>query len=350
MRNSGDNDVFDPFVAVNSLETMNLLDSNQQYAELSSSKATQLVLPEHLGISIEGCPDARIETVSMSDHHQIGMRIWESAADGPSALYLHGIEGHSQWFANTAKILQGKGISTFAPDRRGAGLNFFERGHVENYQCLLNDLEFFLDLISQARPGKPIFIIGNCWSAKMATIVAASDYKKASSHALPEIAGLILICPAIKTKPDLSFAAKLKIAIAVLTGKKALIEKFPIPLTTSMFTDSARFLKYIDNDPLRLTEASKAFYFASFILSKMSEKKASKLHLPVLLLQSELDSIVDVTKTKNWFNTISSNDKTFRLFENAAHSLDFDETHFADYAACMGDWIESHANQRGVSN
>lgn len=333
---------------------MNLLDSNQQNVALESDKSSHLALPEHFGQSSgrNSAPQKPgvIETVTASDAYSISMRIWEASADGPSALYLHGIEGHSQWFENTAKILQAAGISIYAPDRRGAGLNFFERGHVENYQALLKDLEFFLELIAQRRPGKPIYLIGNCWSAKIATLIAASDYKKNSSHSLPEIAGLVLVCPAIKTKPDLSFSAKLQIALAVLSGKKALKETFPIPLSTAMFTDSERFLHFINSDPLRLTDASKAFYFASFILSKMSEKKASKLHLPLLLLQSERDAIVDSAKTKIWFDAISSTDKTFRLFGNAAHSLDFDETHFADYATCMAEWIASHAKPRGANS
>lgn len=267
----------------------------------------------------------------------------------PVALYLHGIEGHAEWFSNTALVLNQAGISVYAPDRRGAGLNFFERGHVENAQVLLEDVEFFLSLIAERHPGAPLFLIGNCWGAKVAAIVASETHKwstkRAEHPAKPELSGLVLICPAIKTKPDLKFTDKLSIAAALIAGKDALKEQLPIPLTTLMFTDNHVFLDYIDKDPLRLTSASKAFYFASFLLSLKSARIAPSIKIPTLILQSDNDEIVDVPGIESWFSKIAAADKKYKKYDGAAHSMDFDKRQFMDYARDLTEWIEKIGTQ-----
>ena len=261
------------------------------------------------------------------------------------ALYLHGIEGHSLWFANTAAVLNAAGIDVYAPDRRGAGLNYFERGHVDKAETLVEDAEFFLKLAAERHPHKPLFLIGNCWGAKVAAIIATNTHKWTTTGTNPKLNGLILICPAIRTKPDLSLAKKLSIALALITGQTK--SQLPIPLTCSMFTDNPLFLSYIEKDPLRLSHASKAFYFASFILSLKSAGTAPCITVPTLVLQSQSDEIVDVPGIEAWFDSIAGADKTFKKYADAAHSLDFDKRQFFEYACDLRDWILAHVEKRG---
>ncbi|MBA3857097.1 MAG: hypothetical protein C0507_09350 [Cyanobacteria bacterium PR.3.49] len=269
-------------------------------------------------------------------------------ADGPVALYLHGIEGHSYWFANTAALLNKAGITVYAPDRRGSGLNTYQRGHVKNAGQLLSDVEFFLNLIAEKHPQQSLFLLANCWGAKLATIVSSKTYKWSGAAPGVPLSGLVLICPAIKTKPDLSFWQKISIGAALIAGGEALQAEFPIPLTCSMFTDNPLFLNYIDSDPYRLISASKAFYFASWILSMRAAGTAGNIELPTLILQSDDDAIVDVTGLNAWFNRLASSDKKMQTYQRAAHSLDFDKRHFADYAREMSDWILARSAQAGA--
>ncbi len=310
----------------------------------SSAPLPQQTLPS--GEKLKRNSDGEVEVVAVrgSDIH---LRKFLAPGQGPVALYLHGIEGHSLWFANTAQQLNSAGISVYAPDRRGAGLNFFERGHVENERALILDLEFFLKLVAQRHPNQPLFLIGNCWGAKAAAIIASEKHKWATTDDPPRLAGLILICPAIKTKPDLSLIDKLSIALALVSGRSALQSQLPIPLTCSMFTDNPVFLSYIDGDPLRLTSASKAFYFASFMLSIRSAAIAPSIKNSTLILQSGNDAIVDVPGIDKWFSSIGHVDKKLKKYPGAAHSMDFDKRQFAEYASDLSDWILAHSEKRG---
>jgi alpha-beta hydrolase superfamily lysophospholipase len=286
-----------------------------------------------------------VVTVGGSEIH---MRKFLAPGHAPVGLYLHGIEGHSLWFANTAHRLNSAGISIYAPDRRGAGLNFVERGHVENASVLIRDVEFFLKLVAERHPGQPVFLIGNCWGAKAAAIIASDRHNWTTTGQAPTLSGLILICPAIKTKPDLTMVDKLSIALALLSGKEALRAQLPIPLMCSMFTDNPVFLSYIDNDPLRLTSATKAFYFASFVLTLRSQSAASNIKIPTLILQSGNDAIVNVDGIESWFSQIDHYDKQLKKYSGAFHSMDFDNRHFVDYARDLSDWIALHSDKRGA--
>lgn len=334
---------------------MHVVDSNEKKQPLEGERSVStLPLPlqcEPSGAKLQREHEGLLESV-LVEGAELQLRKFMVSEQGPVALYLHGIEGHSQWFANTAAVLNSQGISVYAPDRRGAGLNFFERGHVANEKVLIEDLEFFLKLIAERHPQSPLFLIGNCWGAKVATIVAAETHKWSTSGQKPQLAGLVLICPAIKTKPDLKFMQKLSIALALFSGKTALKEQIPIPLTTEMFTDNHIFLEYIEKDPLRLTSASKAFYFASFLLGLKSSGVAPSIKIPTLILQSDNDDIVDVPGIESWFSKIAHPDKTYKTFAGAAHSMDFDKRQFVDYARELAQWIErvgTNGRNRGAA-
>lgn len=328
---------------------MHLVDSSEKKQPQERQERTMSSLPLPLqslpsGEKLQRQAESTVELVRVGDA-DLHLRKFLSAEKGPVALYLHGIEGHAEWFANTAAVMNEAGITVYAPDRRGAGMNSFERGHVENDRLLIDDVEFFLNLIVDRYPESPLFLIGNCWGAKVAAIVASESHKWSTTRRKPQLAGLILICPAIKTKPDLKFTQKLSIAAALISGKEALKKQFPIPLTTEMFTDNHVFLDYIDRDPLRLTSASKAFYFASFILSLKSARVAPSINIPTLILQSDNDDIVDVPGIESWFAKIAHPDKKYKRYSGAAHSMDFDKRQFIDYARDLTEWIEKIGSQ-----
>lgn len=146
------------------------------------------------------------------DNVNLAYRFWAGESGRCVVLYLHGIEGHSQWFENTASVLNHAGITVYASDRRGSGLNSFERGHTVSFKSLLADAEVLLARIRDRHRNEPIVLMGNCWGAKAAVLLASQNYRSIyDSRSLP-FAGLVLTCPAIKTKVDFDLKTKLKIA------------------------------------------------------------------------------------------------------------------------------------------
>ena len=280
-----------------------------------------------------------MEFVRAADGLDLAYRFWPGERNKCVVVYWHGIEGHSQWFENTASVLNEKGITVYAPDRRGSGLNASERGHMMSYRAFLAENEILLARIMQEHQNEPLVLMGNCWGAKAAALVASSDYKSPISKGSLPLAGLVLTNPAIKTKVDFDLMTKLKIAYHSLRGDRFACHRWPIPLTTEMLTDNPTYVSYIEKDPLRLTSATAQFYVETFKLTLLAQSKAKQIDLPLLVLQSGQDRIVDVAALERWYARCPSPNKQWRLFPDAAHSLDFDRDSFNDYAQMLASWL-----------
>jgi alpha-beta hydrolase superfamily lysophospholipase len=306
----------------------------EPFLNVKDQAATPFPVPE---ASLSSPPESEIVCISDSEGEKLGGRIWRGRSDSPVLIYLHGIEGHSLWFARTAEYLSARnGISVYAIDRRGSGMNPEERGHVKNYHRWLADLHLILDRVTSDHPHQARFLMANCWGAKLATIVAQEGAKASTLN------GLILTCPAIFTKPDVGLVERIKIALYCIFRRKEASVPMPIPLTASMFTDNQIYLDYIKNDRLRLMQARPQFFFENFWLGLSARKTAPALKLPVLLVQSGQDQIVDIPAVEKWFAKVKSVDKTFKMFADAHHSIDFDARCFEEYADLLVKWIADH--------
>lgn len=271
---------------------------------------------------------AELQWWQTKDGVEHAIRIWKAPAESAIVMYFHGIEGHGRWFEDTALELNKKGVTTFAFDRRGAGSSRAVRGHCSDWKQLVDDADEILSRIRVTNPGKSIFLVGNCWGSKVALALAGRAHNA-------DLRGIAMTSPAVCVQVDVSIVTKLLIGISLLRGGTSY---FAIPLAPEHFTDVPEYLEYIRRDPLRLTQATASFLFASINLTKACKAVAHTLQLPILILQSGRDEIVNVQNIENWFNGLKTKDKTLRMFPNAAHSLDFDP-HAAEYQEALADWI-----------
>lgn len=286
--------------------------------------------------------EANLDRLLTSDGCEHFIRHWPAQNQQACLLYLHGIEGHSLWFDGTASFLQERGISTMALDRRGSGLSKEKRGHIESYKHLLSDTDDFIDFAKSKLGNCPLFLMANCWGAKLAVLTCQKTRNK------EQLAGMILSSPAIEVKVDFSLGKKLLIAWRFLTGNK---EELEIPIKLEDFTDNPQYLNFIGSDSMRLTKASAAFFVNTFILTLKSKSCPRKIVLPTLILQSGKDNIVDEKGLAGWFKRLKSQDKTMRVFEGVHHSLDFHKDP-DEYRLTLANWIieKSKKSERSELN
>jgi alpha-beta hydrolase superfamily lysophospholipase len=284
-------------------------------------------------------PDAALRTFTTADGVEHFARLWRASASTEQAVlvYWHGIEGHGLWFDRTARVLVLNGITTYAVDRRGAGLSKERRGHIDDHRRLTQDIEEVVSSISEMEAGKPTFLMANCWGAKPAIVACALRGRPLSKT----LRGLVLSSPAITVQVDVDMVTKLRIGLSFLLGDG---KTFPIPLAPEHFTDNPQYLEFITSDQLRLKEATAAFFLQSLILTSLSHKATTSLSLPLLVLQSGRDGIVVVDQIEKWFQKVAAEDKTFGMFADSAHSLDFEQPEgFARYHNRLSSWILERA-------
>jgi acylglycerol lipase len=266
-----------------------------------------------------------------TDDKRFHYRSWSAlSTDNPVLVYVHGIEGHGLWFDRAAVQLSKQDINVYATDRRGSGLNRSSKnGSSVSYKTLLEDLNFFLKTIRNRHPNSDLYLLGNCWGGTL-SILYAQQVKNYTP-----ISGLILSCPAIKTVCDVDWPTKLSIAWSYLCNSK---KNFALPLTPEMFTENPKYLEFINNDELRTTTANAHFLVETIKMQYLARQAASLLELPVLLLQSGKDAIVDFKAVNTWYERLKTHDRSYRLFDNACHSLDF-EPDISEFLNAMTEWI-----------
>lgn len=229
-------------------------------------------------------------------------------------IHLHGIQSHGAWYVDTAAELARHGYPTYLSDRRGSGLNPGPRGFFNNRQQLLDDLQRLIDVSKNDYPELPTVLIGSCWGAKLAVAYALREQDR--------LAGLVLISPALAQKVDLPLGDKIKVAVGHVVAPHIQV---PVPLTPEMFTANPGFLQFIKEDPLGLRTVSARFFFETFLWDRSLIKQPRNLTLPLLLMQSGKDPIVDEKRIQNWFDHVASKNKRYVLYPDFGHLLDFED-------------------------
>ncbi len=271
---------------------------------------------------------SEVKEFAARDKTRIFYREWEGKKNGDIILYLHGLESHMGWFINTGNLLNQKGFHVYAVDRRGSGMSQAERGHMESYWTVLDDVKEVIELARRKHPGEKLYLAGLCWGGLVAATFAC--------HHQDLIDGLILLSPAIRTKVDLPLKQKIDVAFSSIFRPRKL---FDVPLADWMFTRNPKYLDFIKKDGVKLRKATARLFFETRKMNFCSDRIAHKLHIPVLVFLAGDDVIIDNEKVKKWFTTIGSKDKTIKVFGGCYHNLQFekDVENLINYIA---DWIK----------
>lgn len=269
-----------------------------------------------------------IHWLKASDGEELPYRYFpaDPAARRGSLVYLHGIQSHGAWYTDTAAELARRGYSVYLPDRRGSGISKGPRGYFGPYRQLVDDVASFVELAKRDEDGAPAFVVGGCWGARPAVGYALS--------AQEELAGLALICPALKAQVDLPPKHKLQVGIGRLVREHRTI---PVPLKTELFTRNPKYLDFIHNDPLSLREVTARFFFETAIWDRWLLRQ-NGLRLPLLLQQAGDDRVIDRGTVRAWFERQTTTDKEFVLYPEFGHILDFEDdrqTYWDDLAAWL---------------
>jgi alpha-beta hydrolase superfamily lysophospholipase len=281
-----------------------------------------------------GGGDAQSRLIRASDGVELHYLRWSSRRSPPLAVvvFLHGIASHAGWFAETATDLDEQGVTVYAPDRRGSGRSGGPRGHLARYERALDDVDEVVRLVGSEHPATPLFLAASSWAAKLAVVYAADRPAPLS--------GLLLLGPGLLPRVNLSPGRWVRVLAGHLVTPTA---RLPIPLTPELYTANPPYLDFIRADPLRLLEATTQFFWETARLDRRRRRASARLDLPLLVLQGGDDAMMDVAGTRRWFSGLDGNDKTYRAYPGAGHTLDF-EPDRTSYLADMLTWLSARVS------
>jgi alpha-beta hydrolase superfamily lysophospholipase len=226
-------------------------------------------------------------------------------------VHLHGIQSHSGWYVETAAELARRGYAVYLADRRGSGLSAEHRGDFAHTGQLVSDVARLVEEARADAGGRPPVLVGGCWGARPAVAFAAGAPER--------IAALVLVAPALKAKVDLEPARKLQVFAGRMLRPGT---RVPIPLASELFTENPPYLDFVRNDPLSLHDVTARFFFMQFFWDRRLLARRA-LQVPLLLMQSSPDPVVDVAAVREWYDGLEAPRKNYVRYEGFGHILDF---------------------------
>jgi len=240
---------------------------------------------------------------------EIFFQKWVAAKAKAVVVVIHGLGSHSGRFEKLIKSLAGKNISVMAMDLRGHGRSEGARGHVEFFMDYIYDLKLFVEYIKSEYQNLPIELYGQGVGA-----VVSAKYAVTYSG---DVSGLVLSSPAFMPSEKPS------------GFKKGIISFFSPRIPTFSFSSG------VNPESLsRDEEVVKAFREDSLVHSKSTArwiteylKAGSEVlkspHLvkcPVLVLQGNADSVVDLPSIEKFYNGVNT-DKDIYKYDNCFHEI-----------------------------
>jgi alpha-beta hydrolase superfamily lysophospholipase len=248
-------------------------------------------------------------------------------------VIAHGLGEHSGRYRNVIEQLVPRGISIWALDHRGHGQSTGKRGHVMDFQHYLSDLRIMVEMAREERPDTTkIFLLGHSMGGLMVLNFALKS---------PElIHGVIASSPALG-----------------ITGEVPLIKKIagklmsPIWPTLSVgneldvtkISHDADVVNLYQSDPLVHDRVSFRWFTEFLSVMETTNRMAHKMEVPTLLQVAEDDHLVNAQSSKEFFEKLKLQDKTFHCYDGLYHEIYNELPEKRDAVlADLAEWLEAH--------
>jgi len=239
------------------------------------------------------------------------VRSWDPPDAPPrgTILLTHGMGEHSGRYNHVAERLTATGLRVLTWDLRGHGHSDGERGDIEHYGVLVDDLQ---DLWTLAAAGpKPVFLYGHSLGGQITLNFAIRHH--------PEAAGLIITSPWFR----LAFAPpRWKVSLAWVAARVWPSFTQDTDMAPSRLSRDLDFLMAMPEMHLIHHRMSARMYHALTAGAMQAARDAVALPYPILLIHGDRDPVTSADATKEFFHALRSLDKSLVIVPEALH-----ETH-----------------------
>ncbi|NEX20633.1 alpha/beta hydrolase [Thiorhodococcus mannitoliphagus] len=226
-------------------------------------------------------PTLALDHAIMSDGYRLPIRRW-AGSETPQAILLglHGFNDYSRAFAPLAEELQAAGIATYAADQRGFGATD-KAGRWHGSERLAQDLRELVALLHGRYPRTPLYIAGESMGGAVAMLAAADPPL--------DVAGLILIAPAVWSRDTMPWYQRLALQAAVHTAPWLKLTGEGVDISP---TDNPALLRAMAADPLIIKETRIDALWGVTELMDAAQRSGLAERMPILLLYGERDEII----------------------------------------------------------
>ncbi|XP_014107130.1 PREDICTED: monoglyceride lipase isoform X2 [Pseudopodoces humilis] len=232
--------------------------------------------------SPQNIPYKDLPHIINADGQYLFCRYWKPAASPRALVFIaHGAGEHCGRYDDLAQKLTGLNLFVFAHDHVGHGQSEGDRMVVSDFHVFIRDSLQHIDLMKKEHPELPVLILGHSMGGAISILTA--------SERPSEFSGMLLISPLVVASPEVA-----------------------TPIKMESYT----------SDPLVYHGGMKV----SFVIQLMNaiariERALPKLTLPILVLHGSSDKLCDIRGSYLLMDTVQSQDKTLKVYEEAYHAL-----------------------------
>lgn len=252
---------------------------------------------------------------------------WEATTPRADVALAHGLSEHSGRYAHVADFLTADDFNVHAIDHRGHGRSGGRRGHIDEFEDYLRDMDVFVAAVQDRAEGRPVFLIGHSMGGLISTLFVIS---RDSS-----INGLILSGPAFALGNNIP--ASVSVAARFL-GR--VMPGCPIPGGNSrLVSRDKQVCANYASDPLVHHGPYRAG-FARILLDAQAHvaHRLEEVEVPVLALHGTDDKLASADGSRKLIERARSADKSLKLYDGLYHEI-FNEPEKREVFADVTSWM-----------
>ncbi|XP_027556697.1 monoglyceride lipase isoform X2 [Neopelma chrysocephalum] len=262
--------------------------------------------------SPQNIPYKDLPHIINADGQYLFCRYWKPAATPRALVFIaHGAGEHCGRYDDLAQKLTGLNLFVFAHDHVGHGQSEGDRMVVSDFHIFIRDSLQHIDLMKKEHPDLPVLILGHSMGGAISILTA--------SERPSEFSGMLLISPLVVASPEVATPIK------VFAAK---VLNFVLPnlslgsIDPNAISRNKKEMESYTSDPLVYHGGMKV----SFVIQLMNaiariERALPKLTLPILVLHGSSDKLCDIRGSYLLMDTVQSQDKTLKVYEEAYHAL-----------------------------
>lgn len=294
---------------------------------------------ESPGAAAPAAPLVREEHCRTADGLQLYCRAWAPADPVGVVVIVHGLAEHGGRHGETAAFLARNGWAVYAGDLRGHGrspdMPGAGRVHVNRFTDYFLDVAALTGLARTHHPRLPLYLLGH----SMGGLITLSYVLEKPQG----LAGAVISSPALGVHPDFKPPAILRLLVRVL-DRLAPRLRFPSDLDTEAISRDPNVVRAYIEDPLVSRKVSARWYAEILRAMDRAHAHAGQLQLPVLLMQSGSDRLVDPAAPARWAEAAPAGRVERVNWEGLYHEM-FNEPEKSEVRGRTLEWLQARLGQ-----
>jgi acylglycerol lipase len=250
-------------------------------------------------------------TFSGFRNYQLSFQSWIPETSARAVVWIaHGIVEHAGRYRGLGEFLADQGLAVYSFDFRHHGLSEGQKGCIDNFSFIQEDLALFLGLIQKAQPGRRVFLLGHSMGASLSLAF--------TSRQQSALAGLIVSGSPLRIQPSMPTPlVGLMYPLALATPNLGLIR-----LDSRTLSRDSGIVTGYDSDPLVFRGKLSCRLILSFLWSlHQVEAELKQIRIPVLILHGSQDHLCSPEGSSLVHQKIGSKDKTLSIYSGLYHEI-----------------------------